>query len=157
METDHYLPLSGLQHLLFCERQCALIHVEGEWEENPLTLLGRELHERTDLPGIESRPGIRIARGVWLRSDRLRLKLSLIAVDEIFGRKLLRRIALVPEQIEDGVIVLAVREPPQHGHEMVVRVQPNSCSRGRIITDGVARIPAAASSTRKVMPTTIHT
>src|SRR5438445_6476255 len=73
METDHYLPLSGLQHLLFCERQCALIHVEGEWEENPLTLLGRELHERTDLPGIESRPGIRIARGVWLRSDRLRL------------------------------------------------------------------------------------
>gem|GEM_PF-6288883 len=24
---DDLLPLSGLQHLLFCERQCALIHI----------------------------------------------------------------------------------------------------------------------------------
>lgn len=26
---DDLLPLSALQHLLFCPRQCALIHVEG--------------------------------------------------------------------------------------------------------------------------------
>ena len=25
------LPLSGLQHVVFCERQCALIHVERLW------------------------------------------------------------------------------------------------------------------------------
>jgi len=40
--------------------------------------------------------------------------------------------------------------------EMVVRLQPNSCSSGRINTDGVARMPAAASSTRKMIATTIH-
>jgi hypothetical protein len=27
-------PLSGLQHLLFCERQCALMHIEQVWAEN---------------------------------------------------------------------------------------------------------------------------
>jgi hypothetical protein len=35
-ESD-LLPLSALQHLAFCERQCALIHIEGVWNENQLT------------------------------------------------------------------------------------------------------------------------
>jgi CRISPR-associated exonuclease Cas4 len=73
MEVDEYLPLSGLQHLIFCERQCALIHVEGQWAENALTLQGRELHERAHLPGTESRPGVRIARAVHLKSEQLGL------------------------------------------------------------------------------------
>ena len=30
---DEFLPLSALQHLLFCERQCALIHIEQAWIE----------------------------------------------------------------------------------------------------------------------------
>ncbi len=33
LADDDLLPLSGLQHLLFCERQCALIHIEGIWVE----------------------------------------------------------------------------------------------------------------------------
>jgi CRISPR-associated exonuclease Cas4 len=70
---DDYLPLSGLQHLLFCERQCALIHVEQVWAENALTTQGKLLHERVDLQGLEQRPGVRIERAVPLRSDRLRL------------------------------------------------------------------------------------
>src|SRR5262245_9510731 len=72
-EVDDYLPLSGLQHLLFCERQCALIHVEQLWEDNGLTAEGSLLHERVDLPGFEQRPGIRIERALPLRSERLRL------------------------------------------------------------------------------------
>jgi len=43
---DDLLPLSGLQHLLFCERQCALIHIEQTWAENLLTAEGRIMHER---------------------------------------------------------------------------------------------------------------
>ena len=70
---DDYLPLSGLQHLLFCERQCALIHVDQIWAENALTTQGDLLHERVDLPALEQRPGVRIERAVSLRSDRLRL------------------------------------------------------------------------------------
>ena len=31
---DDLIPLSALQHILFCERQCVLIHVEQVWAEN---------------------------------------------------------------------------------------------------------------------------
>lgn len=31
---DDLIPLSALQHILFCERQCALIHIEQEWRES---------------------------------------------------------------------------------------------------------------------------
>ncbi len=72
-ESDETLPLSGLQHLAFCPRQWALIHVEGQWRENRLTAEGRLLHERADLPGQARRETVRTVRGMWLRSDRLRL------------------------------------------------------------------------------------
>ncbi|MCU0694568.1 MAG: CRISPR-associated protein Cas4 [Polyangiaceae bacterium] len=31
---DAWLPLSGIQHFVFCRRQWALIHVERAWQEN---------------------------------------------------------------------------------------------------------------------------
>lgn len=70
---DDLLPLSALQHLVFCSRQCALIHLEGIWDENVLTVEGHGLHERTHQAGTERRGEIRIARGVRLRSLRLGL------------------------------------------------------------------------------------
>lgn len=70
---DDLLPLSALQHLLFCERQCALIHVEGLWAENRLTAEGRHLHERVDNARGETRGDRRIERGLPLRSMRLGL------------------------------------------------------------------------------------
>jgi len=70
---DDLLPLSGLQHLVFCERQWALIHIEQIWSENRLTAEGRELHDRAHEARSESRPGLRIARGLRLRSLRLGL------------------------------------------------------------------------------------
>jgi CRISPR-associated exonuclease Cas4 len=70
---DDLLPLSALQHLLFCERQCALIHLEGAWVENALTVEGRHLHERIDGGLGESRGEVRLARSLPLRSLRLGL------------------------------------------------------------------------------------
>jgi CRISPR-associated exonuclease Cas4 len=70
---DNLLPLSGLQHLMFCARQWGLIHIEQIWEENRLTAEGRVLHERTHQPGSENRPGLRTARGLRLHSLRLGL------------------------------------------------------------------------------------
>lgn len=70
---DDLLPLSGLQHLLFCERQCALIHLEQIWVENRLTVEGRHLHEKSDSGVRESRGDLRIARGLPLHSFRLGL------------------------------------------------------------------------------------
>lgn len=72
---DDLLPISALQHLLFCERQCALIHVERLWAENRLTVEGRHLHQRADSGKGESRGptrgGVRVARGLPVRSLRL--------------------------------------------------------------------------------------
>jgi CRISPR-associated exonuclease Cas4 len=70
---DDTLPLSGLQHLAFCPRQWALIHLEQVWVENVRTAEGRLLHERADLPGAQRRAEVRTVRGMWLRSERLRL------------------------------------------------------------------------------------
>ncbi len=72
-DEDDLLPLSALQHLLFCERQCALIHIERQWEENLYTAEGRIMHERVDAGRSESRGKVRIASGLPLRSLRLGL------------------------------------------------------------------------------------
>ena len=68
---DNLLPLSGLQHLLFCERQCALIHVEQLWTENRLTAEGRIMHERVHKEDQQSRGRVRIEYSMALRSLRL--------------------------------------------------------------------------------------
>jgi len=72
-DEDDLLPISGLQHLHFCERQWGLIHIEQQWEENRLTAEGRILHARVHESGTESRPGVVLARGLHIRSLRLGL------------------------------------------------------------------------------------
>lgn len=73
------LPISALQHLLYCDRQCALIHVERLWVENRLTAEGRLLHRRADSGRSEKRPSARTTRGVPLRS----LTLGLFGVADV--------------------------------------------------------------------------
>jgi len=71
---DELLQLSALQHLIFCERQCALIHVEGLWSENYLTARGRVMHEKkVDTPATESRTDLKIEYGMPLRTLQLGL------------------------------------------------------------------------------------
>lgn len=66
-------PISALQHFLFCPRQCALIHVERLWADNRLTVEGSHLHRKAHEGPVEMRAGVRIERGVVLRSFRLGL------------------------------------------------------------------------------------
>ena len=70
---DDLLPLSGLQHLLFCERQCALIHIEQVWAENVFTAEGRIMHDRVHEADKKSRGDVRIEYAIPLRSLRLGL------------------------------------------------------------------------------------
>ena len=70
---EQLLPISALQHLIFCERQCALIHVQQLWAENRLTIEGRQLHTKAHDGKSETIDGVRIARGLWLRSIKLGL------------------------------------------------------------------------------------
>lgn len=72
--------ISALQHFAFCQRQCALIHLEQVWQENYLTAHGRQLHERVDNGEPETRKGVRFERGVIVSAPQLGLtgKLDLL-------------------------------------------------------------------------------
>lgn len=67
-DEDALVPISALQHQLFCPRQCALIHLEQQWLEDGATAEGRILHERVDGGGRDQRRGARTVRGLSLRS-----------------------------------------------------------------------------------------
>lgn len=70
-QSDDLIPLSALQHYLYCPRQCALIHVERLWAENRQTAEGRLLHDRADTPQIERRHGVRTITAMPLSSTDL--------------------------------------------------------------------------------------
>lgn len=71
-ESD-LLMISALQHLIFCERQCALIHLENQWDENRFTAEGHVLHKRVDQSKSESRRDVRTASALRIRSLSLGL------------------------------------------------------------------------------------
>jgi CRISPR-associated exonuclease Cas4 len=65
---DDLLPISALQHVVYCDRQAALIHVERLWSENVHTVEGRHAHAQVHEAGGESRGSVRIVRALSLRS-----------------------------------------------------------------------------------------
>lgn len=73
VREDDLIPISALQHMLYCPRQCALIHLERHWAENRFTAEGRVLHTRVDTGTTESRPSAKVERSVPVRSLRLGL------------------------------------------------------------------------------------
>ena len=71
---DDLLMLSGIQHISFCKRQWALIHVEKQWQENVKTVEGQILHEKVnDAEFTEKRKGIIISRAMPIVSYSLGL------------------------------------------------------------------------------------
>ncbi len=70
---DQLLPLSSLQHYLFCKRQFALVHIEQAWQENFFTAQGRNLHERVDKLGERIGKDFKMEYSVPLRSYTLGL------------------------------------------------------------------------------------
>ena len=73
MPDDDEVLLSALNHFLYCERRCALIHVEGIFRQNAFTTEGTLHHEEADTPGYESQPGARVVRALPLFSGELGL------------------------------------------------------------------------------------
>ena len=72
-EDEELLLISGLQHLMFCEKQWSLIHVEKLWAENILTVEGAHLHDNVHSAGLKSRGDLKLATGLQLRSSELGL------------------------------------------------------------------------------------
>lgn len=68
---DDLLALSGLQHIAYCERQWALIHLEQEWSDSFDTVRGNLFHARTDTKGYSTLRGFRCERRVRLVSHSL--------------------------------------------------------------------------------------
>ena len=71
MHDEAAIPISALQHYLFCPRQCALIHLEQIWAENVYTAEGRLLHGRSDRPASDKRRGVHTATALPISSDQL--------------------------------------------------------------------------------------
>lgn len=67
------VPISALQHFLYCPRQCALIHVEQQWAESRHTAEGRLLHERADKQQVERRRRVRTVTAMPLVHEALRI------------------------------------------------------------------------------------
>jgi CRISPR-associated exonuclease Cas4 len=68
---EELIPISALNHFLFCARRCALVHIEQAWVENRFTAEGRVMHERVDRGDLEDRGQVRIGYGLPLRSRLL--------------------------------------------------------------------------------------
>jgi CRISPR-associated exonuclease Cas4 len=67
------IPLSALNHFLYCPRRAALIHIEGIFEENQHTIRGELVHEHADLAGYEVVKGVTLLRALPVFSERLGL------------------------------------------------------------------------------------
>lgn len=86
---DELIPLSGIQHFTYCERQWALIVLDRIWADNRHTVKGELFHARVDTPGYATARGVRAERGVRLCSYAL----------GFFG------VADIVERGEDGSVV----------------------------------------------------
>lgn len=72
---EDFLLLSGIQHIAFCPRQWALIHLEQVWAENVHTIDGKHFHEKVDnITADETRKGIRTVRAMPIVTHQLRLR-----------------------------------------------------------------------------------
>ena len=67
-EVREPLPISALNHLLYCERRAALVHLEQVWAENQFTAEGNVLHETAHSGADETQRGMRITRALPLVS-----------------------------------------------------------------------------------------
>lgn len=67
------VPISALEHHLYCPRQCALIHVDGMWFDNEHTARGTHGHRRADSGADRRERGRHVLRGVPLWSEALGL------------------------------------------------------------------------------------
>ena len=72
-ETDNPIPISALQHAVYCLRQAALIHIERVWAENRFTAEGRVLHNVVHEAGSRKSRGVRRVNALPLACQRLNI------------------------------------------------------------------------------------
>ena len=88
--------ISAIEHYAYCPRQCALIHCDGVWNDNPHTVKGERAHRRVDSGAHRQERGRRVLRAIPLWSERLGLSGRADAVEIEPGR-------VVPVEYKAGV------------------------------------------------------
>ena len=63
-----FIPISALQHWIFCHRRAALIFIERLWQDNLATTEGHIMHERAHGNIFESRGDVRFRTALMLHS-----------------------------------------------------------------------------------------
>lgn len=72
-EESDPIPLSALQHAVYCLRQAALIHIEQAWAENRFTAEGQVLHAVADKGGSRRARGSRREMALPVACRRLNI------------------------------------------------------------------------------------
>ena len=67
------VPISAIEHFVYCPRQCALIHCDGVWSDNAHTVRGLRAHRRVDGGQHRHERGRKVLRGIPLWSEALGL------------------------------------------------------------------------------------
>lgn len=80
-----YIPLSALQHYMYCPRQCALIHCDRVWQENSHTIMGQLEHQRVDSSQHSIVHDVYTARSVQLVCHRLGIQGVADAIEYRYG------------------------------------------------------------------------
>ena len=73
MTPEPVIPISAIQHFVYCPRQCALIHCDGVWSDNAHPVGGTRAHRRVDSGKHGVVRGRRVLRGIPLWSESLGL------------------------------------------------------------------------------------
>ena len=70
---DPVVAISAIEHFAYCPRQCALIHCDGVWTDNPHTVQGSRAHRRVDSGHHRHERGRLVLRAIPLWSEALGL------------------------------------------------------------------------------------
>jgi CRISPR-associated exonuclease Cas4 len=73
VDLDDPIPISALQHAVYCLRQAALIHIERVWAENRFTAEGRVLHDVAHEAGSRKSRHVRRVTALPLACRRLNI------------------------------------------------------------------------------------
>ena len=81
MNIEPVVPISAIDHFVYCPRQCALIHCDGVWSDNTHTVRGARAHRRVDSGQHRRERGRLVLRAIPLWSETLGLSGRADAVD----------------------------------------------------------------------------
>ncbi|MXW01500.1 MAG: CRISPR-associated protein Cas4 [Holophagales bacterium] len=90
------VPISAIEHFVYCPRQCALIHGDGVWADNAHTVRGSRSHRRVDSGQHRQERGRYVLRAIPLWSEALGLSGRADAVE-------LERGTVRPVEYKSGV------------------------------------------------------